>query len=355
MAIIILLLASLACSSSNEISPDGQNAGEKENKSQENNSTDLQTVTEDVGQGQASDQPSLELSAILGEFPAIDLGEGMQRVIITLAGKNTSSSWWSYGLASFNLLWNDTDCFWSMDSMDSPVLETDTGYTYKATTNTDWNCGPRQVWDVPPGMEFVQVGDSGGFFGYITFDIPVTATPKTISLYYRSAGIHPLSESYEPLLITVPITDWNEWVSSRHEFPFDPAYLKHFPIYKTGEKIPVGNFAEVVVQSPGTLEDNSLPITMTVISLHEGYPLVFDEWDSFTSLVFEFGILRFQPALSTWGWSSNNNIGPLQSIALQAEFQNPGKLKAWLIVTMTLEEVSPAKAESSIHFVVELP
>ncbi len=275
------------------------------------------------------------------------------------------SGWWSYELTTYNMFTEEIACYWNVgasglnpEGMGSPVLETDAGYTYQSITNLDWWCGSRRVWDVPPGMEFISVGESsesGGYFGIIYFDIPTTATPVSITLFYDDGGWLRISESYEPLMTTIPVIDVIEWQSQPYETPFDPAYSEYFHIYKTGEKIKIGNFAEVVVQSPGTQADGFLPITITVTSLHEGYPLVFDEWNTNTSLVFQYGLLCCQSGLSTWGFSSSNTIGPLQSVDLQAEFRNPQRVKTWLLVGMTLEEVSSTKAEFSAQFVVELP
>jgi hypothetical protein len=244
-------------------------------------------------------------------------------------------------------------------------LETEEGFTYPAVSNYDAYCGPRRIWDVPPGATFTMVDGSrdGGTrqpWGWVYFEIPQGATPRRITFAYGTGVVFGrLSESYESSITTAEIRE--ELPPS--SIPFDPSYSEYLPIYAVGESIPIGDLAEVVVQSVGTGADARLPISIEIRSLDQGYPHTFDLFESYTSLIFEDGFFCCQTSVGSLGWEFGglfsdeeaDILGPLQSRRLEAVFENPGNMKAWMVGGLVVEEKGGGDREASLLFIVELP
>ena len=124
------------------------------------------------------------------------LGNGMDMFSVSLIGKNASTGWHFYDLASWRVCDGICICYWDLIPNESfPLLKTTEGYEYIATSTMDPICGYRKVYS-PPGLTFTSFSY---YFGIFTRDDPLTyhvpyvevhfeiaegVTPDSITLYY---------------------------------------------------------------------------------------------------------------------------------------------------------------------------
>ena len=111
----------------------------------------------------------------------------------------------------------------------------------------------------------------------------------------------------------------------------------------------------MVVERPGTDQDGSLPVTITVTSLHSLYPINIIVLR--TTLVNEDGVLCCQLNRKDWGvdFYTTRKIGPGYSYSASSVFSVPEGKRVWLLGQLRVEEESSSKIEAEASFVVELP
>lgn len=301
---------------------------------------DLQSTSSDIDDDRPiSSEPNLAITAAFRIVQELD--NGMMIVKATVAMKNASSAWWSYRV--------------NASALGPPKLETLEGFSYNALESLNVNHGRRWVLDIPPGLTVTRVGetyDSAEFFSLFYFEIPVGSNPWIVAVPYSDHASY-YKDSYDARYAATGAGPTDPSFSP--DSVFDATFHSDFKIHQAGEPIAIDSIAEVIIDSPGTLQNGTLPITMTITNLSKGYLLEFNFFTS-TSLIFSDGTLAEDVVLSRWlGGSEDMTIGVGQSRVLTATFMNPKHLPTWLIVRMVLDEQSPDESKTKTLFVVELP
>ena len=321
-------------------------------------SSQASTTAEGQGDILPASGPNLELYPT--HTAREPLGNGLDRYMVWLVLKNASSGWHSYsfvGLLGGSYVGQVTSgCLWAASMQPTfPVLFTKEGGQYEAKTDTYESCGPRWVPTIPPGLFVSGMGETlstASAFGWVTFEIPEGATPERVEFWYGQTvrpGIEEMQEAVQSIVMALDST-------YSGSVPIDESFGER--IYKVGEVIPIGEFAEVSFASAGTTSDGTLSVTLTIVSKDALYP-VEPMYLSHTALVNQSGViccgvrLTYDSFSSTWG--AEEPIGPNQTRTYSVVFENLNRDHVWLFGQIRLQEVSQAKSQADASFVVELP
>jgi hypothetical protein len=352
------------------------------------------TQGEAIGQSQPQGQdlgsgPNLELWGV----PSLisPWGEqGMERIVYVLVGKNASSGWYGYKISDQT---TQGTCAWMMnlDVKQRPTLYTEEGHEYQALMPYDFEadrvraqsgqlspglvewydtfsfnpqCGAKSAGSyfnpLPPGAGFTAVSENLVFpqeLGIVMFDIPETATPKTMQVPYsclgqwrnlecevRSADVHLFDVG------SVPIT------------AVDESY--GVEVHRAGEKIDIGGVANLVVTAKSE-GGNAIQLVFVLESKHPGYTLkVYNHEFSF---LHQFLRVPRDIIISTVDgqWMDNfrnAEVGPMQTIGMTGSlglkdeywWATPTGEPYWLFGHIELKEDSPAAVLTQANYVVEL-
>jgi len=208
-----------------------------------------------------------------------------------------------------------------------------------------------KFWNpLPPGAVFAWTSEEvTEWFGVAIFDIPESATLKTLLVPYSCKGAWRVLEC-EPKTAVAHLGDYEG------PAPIDESYGAR--IYQAGEGIDIGGVASVKVTS-GDGGGSSNPLIFALDSLHAGYTLKIDEVN--------FGFLHSAPSVISMGFSSVDlegprEVGPMQAVEIDGELDLEGRYwptpvgqSYWLFGHIELKEDSPTGASTEINFVVELP
>jgi hypothetical protein len=232
-------------------------------------------------------------------------------------------------------------CVWFREKDSAPLLKTAEGFEYQAVTSKEFFCGSRRIWRIPPGLIVTAMGDtfeSAQHLFVSHFEIPEGSTPKTLIVKYETLGSGLLSA------VVNLETEYSEPIPFDFNYPIE--------ILSVGDKFSIGEVASLSVESEGTDTNGLVPVSITIINEHKGYPLHMEM--SSTSLINQDGVLCCQTIVYQYE-GYKDDLGPGQSMTLQNTFENLDHKKVWLIVDVTFIEDSPTEISYTGRFVVELP
>lgn len=234
-------------------------------------------------------------------------------------------------------------CTWLPE--EEPILRTKDGFEYAPISTQALECGPRQMYRIPPGIVLVAMGREYNtvspwrFF----FEVPKGVRLESLSIPYE------INQFDQELVAGVAVVDLTKTYTG--PIPFG----SQTKVVAVGEPIRVGDFASLTVFSSRPL-DNNLSISFQIESHHKGYALYV--YDFSFSVVTEDGVLIYgskDQSYSLYKDMKGFRLGPGMRTTVEAVWSGFPECKYWLIGQISLVEDSPSEAMAKADFIVEVP
>lgn len=293
--------------------------------------------------------PNLELYA--QEILTEPLENGLKRLTVGLVAKNASNGWSSYFIDTYAVGVGIVECDWEIYPQQSrpqpvPILLTEEGYEYSPITNRNMNCGPRNVYDMPPGMAVSAFLNNFGNqtpFGLIQFDIAEGMTPISIKIPIMETGLLREAagqQNYREVLVDL---------QSTFPGPFlDNSYAEQ--LGQGGEFIELGDDFGIIVGNFEIINESTTSIPIEVVNNNPAYSLDFFMRGK---LVNKDGVICCEGINVSKGEAT---VGPGQTATLTLEIEtlaNSGS-KYWLFGPYIATLNSPDQVSNEGNYVVEV-